>query len=356
MNDKMSSYRPRSIFFPLLLIAVGLFVLLSNLRLVDGGTWITIVNLWPVLFIAGGLDGLYRREGYTGAILGIGIGTIFLMANFGYLVVSGWQLAARLWPILIISAGLDLVVGRRSGWSALAGVLLGLGLVAVIVWLGVILPTQNLTVTQSPIGQKLSEVKTARVELEPVVGRLKLSAGAASGFLVDGQAAPLAGQSLREEFNISGSEGKYVLGLRGAGISFNPFGNYGQAGWDLRLAGKTPMELNTKMVVGEQDINLTDVEAGELQITTVIGQTRLTLPAVETNGDIQSVIGELVLRFPREAGVRLNAGTVLTSVSLPSGWIKNGREITSPNYNSAAYKITLDIQQVIGALVVQSLP
>ena len=106
--------RPHSLFFPLLLIAVGVVMLLNTAHMIQGSTLDTLLRLWPLIFIVGGRDSLYRREGAVGAVLAIGIGTIFLLGNFGYLPASGWMLLLRYWPVLLIAGGLDILIGRRS--------------------------------------------------------------------------------------------------------------------------------------------------------------------------------------------------------------------------------------------------
>ena len=56
----------RSIFWPFLLLVAGVLLLLSNFGLVEASAWDLIRNGWPVLLIAAGLDivlGAYwRRE------------------------------------------------------------------------------------------------------------------------------------------------------------------------------------------------------------------------------------------------------------------------------------------------------
>ena len=82
----MSSQRHyRSIFWPILLIGVGLVWLLQNLNLIPGWNWGTIWQLWPIFLIAIGLDLLVaRRSPILGAI--VALGTIGLIIA---LVVAG---------------------------------------------------------------------------------------------------------------------------------------------------------------------------------------------------------------------------------------------------------------------------
>lgn len=53
----------RSYFGPILLIAVGLVFLAKNTGLIPGEGWGTIWRLWPVLLVVAGVDDLFRGEG-----------------------------------------------------------------------------------------------------------------------------------------------------------------------------------------------------------------------------------------------------------------------------------------------------
>ncbi|MGH2592056.1 MAG: LiaI-LiaF-like domain-containing protein [Anaerolineae bacterium] len=56
----------RSIFWPLLLIVVGVLLLLGNFNLIAINPWLLIRDYWPLLLIAAGLDillsGFLRRD------------------------------------------------------------------------------------------------------------------------------------------------------------------------------------------------------------------------------------------------------------------------------------------------------
>ena len=130
-EQKITPHRRRSsLFGPLLLIALGIVFLLSNLRVLQGDIWETILRLWPVILIVVGLDSIYKREGLVGAIFIIGLGVVFLLANFGLLAVDVWTLLLSLWPVLLVAIGIDLVIGRRSLWASLAGLVVLLAILA----------------------------------------------------------------------------------------------------------------------------------------------------------------------------------------------------------------------------------
>ncbi len=76
----------------------------------------------------------YRRRSFLGPILLIAFGVIFLLNNLGVLNWNVWATLIRLWPVLLIGFGLDLLIGRRSVVGSVIVVLLVLIVVAVAVW------------------------------------------------------------------------------------------------------------------------------------------------------------------------------------------------------------------------------
>jgi hypothetical protein len=62
-----------------------------------------------------------RRRSLVGPVILIGLGVVFLLNNLGVLAWSVWEVILRLWPILLVAAGLDLLLGRRSIWGSWNG-------------------------------------------------------------------------------------------------------------------------------------------------------------------------------------------------------------------------------------------
>jgi hypothetical protein len=67
--------RPRSFFWPVVLITVGVVLLLSNLGIIAAGSWQALVRLWPLLLVLAGLDLLFAgRMPLVGTLLGLAMG------------------------------------------------------------------------------------------------------------------------------------------------------------------------------------------------------------------------------------------------------------------------------------------
>src|SRR5690242_11383019 len=55
-----------------------------------------------------------RRTPLVGPLLLIGAGLVFLLINMGVLDEGVWVQLLQLWPLLLIAIGLDLLIGRRN--------------------------------------------------------------------------------------------------------------------------------------------------------------------------------------------------------------------------------------------------
>lgn len=350
----MPDSRRHSLFGPLLLIALGVILLLNTLNVIEGDTWSLIWRLWPLLLIVGGLDGFYRREGFVGSALLLGIGAVFLMSNLGYWNISSWELLLRFWPVLLIALGLDILIGRRSGVIGVLGVLLGLGLVAAILALMLLIPLGVGAVEAQPVSQPLQGVTRASVTVLDAVGELNLGAGAGSGRLVEGQVTASSPTEVRQEFTLNGGQGIYRLERQGPSAFYPLVGGAGRGRWELHLTPAIPLELSIRLLIGSQYSDLRQLKVERLESETVLGSNVLILPGDgRLNGHAKTVIGELVIRVPRQAAVRIQADTGITTLSLPQGYRKEGNLILSPEAGSAANVIELQVELPIGSLRVE---
>ncbi len=70
----------------------------------------------------------------------VGVGVIWLLSNLGYVTPANLSEIWRLWPLLLIAAGLDMLLGRRLPLaSALIGLLV-LGLVGAFLFADIRIP------------------------------------------------------------------------------------------------------------------------------------------------------------------------------------------------------------------------
>ncbi len=139
-----------------------------------------------------------RRVSLVGPVILIGLGVVFLLNSMGVLAWSVWDVIFRLWPILLIAAGLEIILSRLSAWGSLLALVLTVVIFAGALWL---LEPDAQAVAGEEIRQALGEATQARVVIEPGVGSLHIealpeSAEAMSSALVEGVVSVGRGGSL----------------------------------------------------------------------------------------------------------------------------------------------------------------
>jgi hypothetical protein len=348
-------YRPyrRSIFWPLILIVVGILWLLSTVNLLSGDGWNLVLRLWPLLFIVSGIDSIYRRSHYVGPMVMIGIGAVLLLNNLGYLSLS-WQLFFSLWPVLLIAAGLDIIIGRRSTWGAVVGIGLGMLLIGGVVWLVVSAPWIGQVNQFESLTQTLNGAESATVELGTPVGALQVGPGADAGNLLNASMRHFSNESIStQDYVVQNGHGYYGIKTHGFYMYPAPAVTSGRPDWDVKLTSKVPLQLDSNLVMGDQQLNLSELKVNDLSAETVMGRIQVTLPQEGLKqGRINLVMGQVVIYVPRGANVHITTNTVLVPISLPAGFERNGKEIVSLNPTSTQV-MNLDISDVMGAVTIQ---
>lgn len=347
MNDFK---KPRSLFFPLLLIVVGLLILLINIGKVEGSTWDNLLTYWPVILILGGLDGLYKRDGWVGPLVLLGFGTILLLGNLGYLGQDGFTLLLRLWPVLLVAIGLDIAFGsRKSVWSSLLRVGLGLALVAGILWLAVASPF-SAGMKSVDFEQPLDGATESSLAFEIVAGRLDLAGGADTHQLLSGSAGVPRESDLQVDYS-KPVNGRSSLALMGNSISFIPI-NAGTYPWDVKVNSDIPFDLDLEMAAGMVNLDLEDTRVSGLITDLAVGSAIITLPeGVDVTGSIDCAVGQLVIRIPKSSHVSINLDTALVPVRIPDAY-KRAEDSIQYLAGSGA-KVNLDISLAVGNLIIE---
>lgn len=342
--------RPRSLFFPLLLIVVGVLIFLVNVGKVQGTAWDNLLTYWPIILIIGGLDGLYKRDGWVGPLVLLGFGTILLLGNLGYIAQNGFTLFLRLWPVLLVAIGLDIAFGHRASiWNTFLRVGLGLALVAAILWLAVASPFGN-GLKSIPYEQALNGATSSSVSMTVAAGRIDLSGGADNNFLLVGSAGVPRESDLNADYS-KPVAGKSQLSLEGNGVSYIPL-NAGNYPWSFKLNSGIPVDLTVKLAAGMMDLNLKQTRVSDLTAEMAVGSATITLPTgTNVTGKIDCAVGQLIIRIPKGSNVTIHTDTALVPVSIPNSYRRSG-DLIQYQIGSGA-KIDIEIGLAVGNLVIE---
>jgi hypothetical protein len=350
-KPKSKRYYPGSLFWPVVLIAVGVVFLLNNLELLSAGVWDTILLCWPLLLVVLGLDSLMRREGAAMPTLLIGLGVIFMLSNFGQLAVSGWTMLWNIWPVFLVAIGLDIMFGRRSLLAGILAAVLVITLLGGFIWyFGSVLAGEGLSV--DAFEQPLEGAKRAEITIEPLVGNLALSALSDSNNLLEGELKQYQGKEIAQAYRVMDQVGFFTIASSDGTITFPS--SPGPAGsWNLDLTPQIPLDLSVETIVGNINISAQDLTLSSLSTSVVIGETYVFLPERgDFDAKIDGVIGRITIYVPDSMEISINSEVGILNVKVPEDYSEQGSSYFSPGYNAAENKVRIDVSQVIGQVTV----
>jgi hypothetical protein len=351
----MDAKRP-SLFFPLLLIAIGVIFLLNNLGVIHVNGVEIFLRYWPLLFIIGGLDHIYQGKGWTWGVFSILLGGIFLLANLGYLPLGGWELFLRLWPIFLIALGLDLVLRERPAWASALALFITLGLVVGITWFAV--GQVRRPVQAQPLTYALpAGVRTADVTIEQPLGQLEIVGATRGRNLVEGEITLPRALTLTEDVQTRGSVVQVRLGAEGSSVVFPWSLGPSQSQWRLRFNPQVELVLNLKSGLGSQVLDLREVRVRQLTSEVALGSLTVTLPATgDLQANLRNPIGFTTLYVPRQARLELRIDRALATLSLPPDVTCTDQVCYTPGTTAANADLRLSLEQPMGGVQVEYLP
>jgi hypothetical protein len=344
-NKQPKRYYHGSIFWPLILITVGVVLLLQNLG-ISGGFWDTIIRFWPVIFIAIALDGLIWRKEIFGPALFGGLGVVLLFNNFDLLGWGVWNVLWRLWPLLVVAIGVEIIFGRRYVWLSAIGVAIVLVALVGALWLGMIAAPES---SQETIQEMFGEATQADITISPAVGVLNVDDLVDSKELIVGTASNGDGATVSTRSSSSGD--KVIIAVETRHAVIFPSGK--DWDWDFSLTSQIPIDLETAMGVGDMNLELANLTLSDLKVNQGVGEVSVSLPNGDYRVDISQAIGSLVVEVPEDAAVRLDVSRAISGLSVPAGYDRRGDYYYSTGYDKVDDHIDLAINQAIGSIVVR---
>jgi len=289
----MDSDKPRSVFWPVILIAIGLVWLLGNLNILPGFNFSLLVNLWPLLLIAGGLNLLIGRRA----------------------------------PVLRAFVAL-LFIGIAIAYVYLAP---GLGLV------------KTPEVLHGSFSEPLGDAASATISIGSSIGTTHIFALKDSSALIEAE-IDYIGDAV---FNVSGETEKTVdLHVESSPVDqdLQNVLDKEDLNWNIGISPNVPLVLDFSAGVGEITLDLSGLDLSGLTVNSGVGSLDISLPApegsysVEVSGGVGSVniviaegavlslnvsggVGDFVVDVPDSAQVELSASTGVGNVSVPSDFV-----------------------------------
>lgn len=345
MEEERKHHRRGSYFWPILLIVIGVIFLAHNLEIIPGEGWDMLVKMWPALLIIAGLDELIRRQGIAWPVLLIGAGTFLLLNNFGPRTYVTWTKIVQLWPLILIAFGIDLLFRSRTWWGISISIVLVLLIVGGAVWWigfeGSIPPSASY-----PVEKALSpDVRRADIRYQLSAGQLIVGDLSGEEMLIAGTAYP---EKPEETYAETGEVARYSLEV--GFPAFYP--NTTQ--WELGLLTSFPVSLQVENGAGELFLALERVDLELLSVEQGVGDIVIRLPQeVEGEVSIDQAVGRIQILVPQETGIQVHFDKAISRLDVPEGYQLQGNTYTSPGFEDKAEKITIHLQQAIGYMVLK---
>ena len=296
-----------------------------------------------------------RRGGIVGPLFLVGLGVMILLNNLGYVDWSIWATLWRIWPIFLIAAGLDLLIGRRSALGSLLVLALIVGVFAVGIWLAW-QPVAGTPVESEALTLPLPGITQAQVQIGRAAGALEIGPLSSTTHLVEGTLGLRRGETALQEWEVR--DGTAYFHLRNKGNTTTPQvgGRRDQWLWSIQLNERVPMALEVSGAAGQVHLDLERLMLDDLQMSLAVGQGTVILPRDGSlKAKISGAIGQVEVVIPRSQEARITFSTALVAREVPSAFRQEGDAWVTPGYATAESRIDLEIGLVMGSVNVRYL-
>ncbi len=291
-----------------------------------------------------------RHIKLIGPTILIGLGIILLLNNLGYLDWSIWDILS-LWPVLLIAAGLEILIGRRSILGSIVAALLVLGLIVAAVWFVGVADSPRRAVKTTTIAEARSGIMAAEVSLAPSVAQLTINALNDSGSFVEGTIEQHQNERLVQDF-AGGTPAR--LSVKTSGTPKGHLGAGSRQRWDLAFHPDVALDLTIALGLGEGELDFRHLTLKTADLNFGAGDMHIKLPEEgDCEINIDGGVGSIVIEVPPGLAVRLQTDTALVARTLPPDYVQSNNRYTSPNYSKAEKKVNIRIGLGIGNLTLR---
>jgi hypothetical protein len=195
----------------------------------------------------------------------------------------------------------------------------------------------------------LDGAKSARFQFSHGAGQIQITGGAPAGQALVGSAA--TGMNKRSHVDEDRLDVKVE-----AGPSFVPFLGPSQGVWRFQLTQEIPLTLHVEAGASSLDIDLKDVLATHVELTTGASSSNITVPARGISlVDVEAGAASVNIRVPEITAARIRVEEGVNSVSvdtdrfprLGSGLYK------SSGYDTATDRADINIEAGLGSVTVK---
>lgn len=263
-----------------------------------------------------------KRNSLFWPVVLIGAGAILLLRNLGVLQNFDLQILLRLWPLILVVIGLDLIFGRRFPW---AGAVIGFLTIGAAILFLYYAPSLGIN---PPAGVKTEVLSTPLDITDHVEYQIDSSYEPVTISALSGSSDLFHATIVHRDhinFNVAGDTEKLIT-LSETSTADRWFSlDLGVAGlkWDIGLAPGVPSVINLDGGSGTLKIDLEEITLESLDAELGSGSSNFKLPESTTayTVDINSGSGAVTMAMPAatDLTVTISSSSGAVTLQVPSG-------------------------------------
>jgi hypothetical protein len=281
----------------------------------------------------------------TGGLVLVALGALLLLQTTGVVAWGVWGALWRLWPVLILITGVQLVLGRRA--PLVAGAIVA-ALLAGAVALAVLIGPSTADVRTVHFTEQVGIVPPTRmdVEVDFGAGSLRLDALPEGSPLLAQATLAMPGREAIAAVERIGGTATLRFSPGEGGFFALPFGwGDDDADWDIALAPGTVTTLDLDIGAADADVDLSELAVERLEVSVGAADVDITLPASgRVTAAVSGGAADITITIPEGVAARISASSGLSSVSInEERFPKAGDVWESAGYATAQDRVDLSI-------------
>jgi hypothetical protein len=307
------------------------------------------------------------RRGLFWPLLLIALGLVFLLQNFGFISGISWLAVASLWPVLLVLIGLDIAFARRWPLATLAvEVAVIAASLALVAYAPNLYLSPGIAIFRDSGGPGVTDATAPRGDATKL--SLTVDAGATHSYRLSGGAVDLVeAHSVNPDLRLVNSvvRGSGVATVRIDQVSSGFLHPANAADIQVRVASDVPTALTINVGAGEFDVDLSDIKVTDARVNIGASSMRFVLPKPSGNVDIRMNGGASSITITVPDGVEARVATTGGFISLRSdnprlgtggetaGCVACGNSVETAGYSAAHDRVTLTISAGATSIVVR---
>jgi len=290
-----------------------------------------------------------RGLSIVGPFILIGLGIVLLLQQLDMIQWSLWEVVFRLWPLIIIAVGADILIARRSYLGAVCALLAVLALLAGgLYMMGTGSSATGERLTTGEIAYELGDAAAGEISLSMDAGQLNVGMlPEDSKNVIAGTVRQAPGEEVTSNRNVSGTRVNVAVGSRWPrNYFFSPEIDHT---WDLALTGRIPLDLDIALGAGQVVADLSGLQVTSVDVKIGAGELILTLPSgTDIDVNVSIGAGSVEIHLPDGAAVTVDCTTGVGNCSLPNGSGFWGQDYTSAGYSDSEDQIRIEVNLGVG--------